>query len=122
MHSFQKNAHSFEMTNVFFIKERAFSAFFCILYKRTRVLLRSFAFFCVLYNRMTFSCILYKRTRVLLISFAFFIKECVLLKECAFFSKERAFPCVLLHSFQKNAKECNVLLGFISCKKFEKRM
>ena len=55
-------------------------------------------------------CVLFKRTQC---SLAFFYVLCkrkhVLLKESA---------C----SFQKNAKERNVPLGFISCKKFKKNV
>ena len=76
MRSFQKNA-TFLRSFALFIKNTAFFAFFCVLYKRTRRSLRSFAFFikerrilCVLLRSLcknpvffSFYCVLYKRMR-----------------------------------------------------------
>ena len=47
------------------------------------------------------------------------------LRSFTFFAKERCVLCILFCSFEKNGKEQNVLLGFISCqnsKKEQKRM
>ena len=66
-------------------------------------------------------------------SFTFFAKECCIfyilckrtlcsLRSFMFFAKKHCILCVLLCSQENNAKECIIILGFISRKKLEKRM
>ena len=83
--------------------------------ERSRVLLqknetfsRSFPFFAKERYVLTFFPVLCKRTLRSSRSFPFF-------------AKERYVLCVLFRSFEKNGKERNVLLGFISRQKLEKR-
>ena len=77
-------------------KNAAFFAFFNVLFEKNTLF---FAIFYVLCKRMLHS-----------------------LRSFTFFAKEHCILCVLLRSKEKNAKECIILLGFISCKKLEKRM
>ena len=88
---------------MFFSKVRNVLTFLYILLKRT---LHSLTFFAkerlVLY-------VLCKRTLRSLRSFTFFAKECNVL-------------CVLLCYLEKNVKERNILLGFISRQKCQKKV
>jgi len=90
----QKN-DTFLCSFMFFAKEC------CVLYVLLRSLQKKVAF-------SKFFYVLCKRTFRSLRSFTFFAKECNVL-------------CVFLRSLEKNVKELNVLLGFISRQKHEKR-
>ena len=74
--------------------------------KKERNVLRSFA---KERNVLAFFPVLYKRTGRFLRSFPFF-------------AKERDILYVLFRSFEKNGKECSVLLGLINRQKLKKRM
>ena len=68
-------------------------------------------------------CILLQKNEMFSCSYTFFAKErCISFCSFPFFAKECCVLCVLFHSLEKNGKERNVLLGFISRQKLKKRM
>ena len=56
-------------------------------------------------------CVLLQKIETFSRSFSFYAKECCIL--CVL--------CILLHSLEKNPKECIFLLGLISCQKLKKK-
>ena len=65
--------------------------------------------------------VLMQKNEMFSCSYTFFAKEhCISFCSFPFFAKECCILCVLFHSLEKNGKERNVLLGFISCKNSKK--
>ncbi len=79
-------------------------------------------FYKYLEKRTEHSPVLFAKERNVLAFFSVLLKrtECSF-RSFPFFAKERYVLSVLFRSFEKNGKECNVLLGLISRQKLEKR-